>query len=81
MKNSDMPAMPPPADYCQLWIDSKNPNKGVDDALGLTKREHFADSAMQGLCANSGYISEEWVELIAREAVRVADALLAELSK
>lgn len=47
--------------------------------LGLTKRELFAAMAMQGLLANSERDAE--AEGFARDAVRSADALLAELAK
>ena len=57
---------------------------------GLTKREYFAAMAMQGVCANpdlSIYFSELKVPtdevrlLYAESAVKIADALLLELSK
>lgn len=74
MSNSDMPAMPISkemydefrAGYC---------GKG----MGLTKREHFAGLAMQGILANSShYMSEHEVALDSRS---YADALLKELEK
>jgi len=43
MNNADKPAMPFTEDYS---------NAHVDNHLGLTKREHFAAVAMQGLLAN-----------------------------
>ena len=48
------------------------------DFIGLTKREHFAGLAMQGILADSQ--TDEGSESIARAAVRIADALLKELS-
>ena len=81
IKNGDMPVTP-------LVMDNGHPYHASNVAFdnkpltsGLSKREAFAMAAMQGLCANPSYISEEWVELITRESVRVADALLLELSK
>lgn len=46
---------------------------------GLTKREHFAAMAMQGLCSHSG--DYHLPEHMAKDAVMYADALLAELEK
>lgn len=43
---------------------------------GLTKREEFAKAAMQGLCANYSYDGA-----ISFNAVEIADALIAALSK
>lgn len=45
---------------------------------GLTKREYFAGLAMQGLCVNDGFPTNE---KLACAAVVIADALLEELSK
>lgn len=59
-----------------------NYRDGVFDegAPGLTKREAFAMAAMQGLAANP---SNEYgmTQEYALDAVRMADALLAELAK
>lgn len=46
--------------------------------LGLTKREHFAAMAMQGLLALRGDMR---LEHTAESAVACADALIAELNK
>ena len=64
MKNADMPAAPIP--------------RGVynDDTAGLTKREHFAGLAMQGLLAHYG---DSDIHCLA--AVEYADALLKALEK
>ena len=75
-----MPAMPPTAEYCQLWVDDKDTKKGVVDALGLTKREHFAGLAMQGFIAAGGAGMPNASELSGL-AVKYADSLLAELDK
>lgn len=50
---------------------------------GLTKREYFAGLAMQGLMVDVGRgSSEQWdAALMAKNSVRGADALIAELSK
>lgn len=55
------------------------PADSLDDgSAGLTKREYFAAMAMQGLAANPDPISTSG---IARIAVSLADALIAELNK
>jgi hypothetical protein len=45
---------------------------------GLTKREWFAGLALQGICASGPTYPDA---LLARDAVRLADALLAELER
>jgi len=51
--------------------------------IGLTKREHFAAMAMQGILANSNYSAPRKAKLsgMANDAVAAADWLLAELLK
>jgi hypothetical protein len=70
MDNKDMPAMPVyhVADY---------------KLMGLTKREHFAGLAMQGLLsANATYGGRtNNNEMLALNSLQVADALLAALDK
>lgn len=74
MENKDQPAFPNFKDV----MDSE-----TYYPIGLTKKEHFASLAMQGLCAN--YLRENvtgWdAKTYAIEAVLLADALLNELSK
>ena len=48
---------------------------------GLTKREYFAAKAMQGLLASPSTSIDEMMVAVPYDAVRLADALLAELSK
>lgn len=49
---------------------------------GLTKREHFAAMAMQGLCSYSGEDASKWsCDQIARKSRQMADALIAELGR
>lgn len=51
---------------------------------GLTKREYFAAMAMQGFCSyesKENILIEQWEEKWAKTACRIADALIAELSK
>ena len=75
MKNSDRTASP--VECC--IID----NGG--DYIGLTKREHFAGLAMQGLLANSvvaprltGASPDGWPKLIADMAYEMADLMVEE---
>lgn len=69
-KNGDMPAMP-------ILIEGFGQFETVA-YTGLTKREQFAMAAMQGFASNGGYAAP-WDA--AHDAVRWADALLAELDK
>lgn len=48
-------------------------------ALGLTKREYFAAIAMQGIVASSVTTEAYTISAMARDSVRLADALLAAL--
>jgi len=68
MNNSDQPAMPPNAG----WRDNE------EIARGLTKREHFAAMAMQGILATSPDFREGSV---AKYAVQQADSLLKALDE
>ena len=67
-ENGNLPASP--IDNAQYDSCSLN-----GDLTGLTKREHFAGLAMQGLLASGSY-----TDLI-HCSVSYADALLAELDK
>ena len=68
MNNSDMPAMP----YTEYDKDGNLPT-------GLTKREHFAGLAMQGLLA--GNPNNLTLNDVADIATDQADALLAALEQ
>ena len=69
VKNSDMPAMP-----------IVTPDMPVEGSGGLTKLEHFAGLAMQGILSCPAY--QKWnKEEIAEGAVIFAKALLEELEK
>ena len=70
MKNADTPARP---------LFNADLGLGGDD-LGLTKREHFAAMAMQGLLVNVGRNGLEF-DSITAEAARQADLLLKELEE
>ena len=81
MNNSDSPAMP-----CRVTIN-RNTKKMVptqvdnNDFLefGLTKREHFAGLAMQGMLSDESVAGT--AQDVAACAVMQADALLKELDK
>jgi hypothetical protein len=80
MNNSDMPAMPQSGDDIEQWNDPTNPGAGTYFATGLTKREHFAGLAMQGLITLKGKHCCD-TDIVAAQCVRMADSLLAELDK
>ena len=79
--------------FPEIFSEPNNDRDGVIDVYssgGLTKREYFAAKAMQGL--SSIQVGPEFLKeirdtnltlegVIAENAVRYADALLAELSK
>ena len=68
-KNSQQPANPTPYyDGLELYCDQQ----------GLTKREHFAGLAMQGMIKS---MMTQHLEHTAERAVFMADALLKELDK
>ena len=76
MNNADMPAMPNSIEVIPDTAPLKWPH-------GLTKREHFAGLAMQGLLAGGYCIDDPKNRLndVPSEAVALADALLKELEK
>lgn len=85
IKNGDMPAKPTP------YMDMVNMSGELHcDNAGLTKREQFAAMAMQGMLSNK-YVSDFSAEInddsydrpngLANNAVRYADALLAQLEE
>lgn len=84
MENKNQPIHP-------LTFDSQKDTQNmgyVSKFFGLTKREHFAGLAMQGLYSNPGYMKkyegEKYLmqdKIIAEISVKMADALLEELSK
>ena len=74
--NSNMPAMP----ISPASPNSSDPEWAAAVGVGLTKREHFAGLAMQGVLASDvdNIITVSRAVLVAIEA---ADALLTELEK
>ena len=73
MNNSDMPAMPHPEEG---YHDNPKQGTGFNVFTGLTKREHFAAMAMQGM------ITAEWHDhTMPKRAVYFADRLLEALEE
>ena len=66
MKNDDQPIHPVKVN--------------TDVYAGLSKREHFANSAMSQMLAKYSFIAYS-IDEMAVKSVQIADALLAELNK
>lgn len=82
MNNSDKPAMPQSVAISEGGTVTASYD--FDGGEGLTKREHFATMAMQGLLSgiNAATDDHHWDSAdFANEAVRLSDALLAALEK
>jgi hypothetical protein len=80
IKNADMPASPmfsSEAKPCQV---RDTDTQALTPASGLTKREHIAAMAMQGLVTQQGFCMDK-TSKIAVCAVKCADALLTQLEK
>jgi len=78
MNNSDMPAMPLSGEARRDLLDEYCHGSSEMIGKGLTKREHFAGLALQGLLTGMGkmqYAPREYAE----SAVIIADAILKEL--
>ena len=77
MSNADEPAYP----ELRESVDKEAPYRGhvFKSDGGLTKRELFTLGAMNGLISNSS-VSETWIKY-AETAVKLADALIAELER
>lgn len=70
--------MPNGSDTCAVYLCGPNDLAFPwDENQGLTKREYFATMAMQGLAARPDLA----YELIPREAIEMADALIEALNK
>ena len=84
MNNSDMPAMPQSIMksaklYAQDYaIDPDNATSMIDYA-GLSKREHFAAMAMQGLLSKGFVPTGNIFDKTAEASLGYADALLSSL--
>jgi hypothetical protein len=81
MNNADMPANPivNSDGFPTLGSFFESTADGGPEAIGLTKREHFAGLAMQGILASYGNRTMRCSTH--QMAVEYADALLAELDK
>ncbi|MBR9878652.1 MAG: hypothetical protein GYB17_03960 [Gammaproteobacteria bacterium] len=89
MKNADMPAMPLSGDAYGDFAayDGTSQTSYNPECQGLTKREHFAAMAMQGLLSNpggpvqhnpisgTGYCNSD-AGIVAAWSLEIADALL-----
>ena len=84
MDNKDLPAMPLVNANGHPYHANSIAWENSPLTSGLTKREHFAGLAMQGWlarCANTPHSHKLEPEGMARVAVEMADALLAQLDK
>ena len=72
MNNSDMPAMAQQV-MIDAYGDIVTASEHDKDYMGLTKREHFAGLAMQGLLSHNG---NKDADVCASYAIEYADALL-----
>jgi len=77
MNNADMPAMPQSGTESSCGDLNSSEDWG---GQGLTKREHFAAMAMQGLMSNTEVFNDCHSNDIAKWSVQQADALLKALS-
>ena len=80
MNNADTPAMPISVSSS---IDGNMCSSDFEYGEGLTKREHFAGLAMQGLLAapSDNFKNQVSFSKYIEQSVIVADALLKELEK
>lgn len=75
MKNGDLPAFPASGS----WNDNQPDIISVQQE-GLTKREEFARSAMQGMLSNRSYLADSQIKTtICKLSIAYADEILAEL--
>ena len=82
MNNADLPAMPTHDVFDDCGIDGNSgPHLTQTTNYGLTKREHFAGLAMQGLLASLTADDNISSTELARCSALNADALLAELER
>lgn len=83
MDNKNQPAFPVPCTSNENGIYSTIDAPGGADLGGLTKREWMSGMAMQALISKThpdGMTVQEF-EAVIEDSVRIADALLAKLSK
>lgn len=77
--NGDLPAMPIYLTDAIIGAAENGADEIVNRVSGLTKREQFAAMAMQA-CRSRNSSYPDW-ESLAKDAVEIADALLAELEE
>jgi hypothetical protein len=76
MENSNQPAYP------RIYEFSSKLNNDFENEPGLTKREHIAAKALQGILAKSHRVdgmTEHEVKSMAADAIMFADELLKQL--
>lgn len=83
MENKNAPAFPQSvsANETGIYLATSANIRDNEEVIGVTKREYFAAKAMQGLLASPSTSIDEMMVAVPYDAVRLADALLAELSK
>jgi hypothetical protein len=72
-KKPKNPSAFPPSDFAL-----KQENESYYYEKGMTLRDYFANSAMQGICVNAGRNSHDFsnIEKIVETAYKIADAML-----
>ena len=83
MKNADRPAAPMSNDAYYEVAGKLHAREWVGQGSGLTKREHFAGLAMQGLLSNEKLMGVIFKEdgSVAEVAILAADQLLKALEE
>ncbi len=79
MTKPNEPAHPVDLEVIKLILRKPNNKDKSIDATGLTKREHFAAMAMQGIRSNPSLMLD--AKTAAIQAVNDADALITALNK
>ena len=79
IENKDKPASPTIHMPTKENGNYRNDDTAVTKYRGLTKREHFAGLAMQGILAHS--FGRGDADELAAQSIKCADALLRELAK
>lgn len=74
------PAFPGISDSRSAFDSYSNPYTGFDHIPGMSLRAYFAGQAMSGFLARTRY-DDETFQTAAADAVKYADALIAELNR
>ena len=80
MKLADQPAYPCEVTWGEDGIQGRQTGNSSGICTGMTLRQYYAGLAMQGMLANAEITRPNEV-CISEAAVKIADALLAELEK